>query len=605
MLDHTATYSPDDNKLRLYPAYRLPADEYARMKANGFKWAPRQEIFVAPMWTPERENLLLEMCGEIGDEDTSLMDRAEDRSERFEEYRDKRAADAESAMTAVNRLCDGIPFGQPILVGHHSERHARKDAERIENGMRRAVKMWQTSNYWTDRAGGAIRHAKYKERPDVRARRIKGLEKDRRKCVKNVEISQVTLKVWATLHDDSCSIKRTDGQPSTFLERAKFIAGRTNTTSTRVYMGLNDGSITPEDAQKEVIADVEACIARNNRWIAHIDNRLAYERAMLADAGGTAADKTGPEKGGACKCWASPGYGKGWSYIVKVNKVTVSVLDNWGNSCDVDGTRNFTRTIPFDKLTALLTAADVAAARADGRLHETQDKTGFYLADKPEPIPAPEPAKDDVVLEGWQAVGAARVCEDSRAEFRAMKNALSNGTAVQTVSAPQLFPTPKEVAEQVADLADIRPGMRVLEPSAGTGALLGAMGGRMFGHNPERGEVVAVEINGRLADALRPSFPLTDVRCADFLQCNGDLGKFDRILMNPPFENAADILHIEHARTFLMPGGRLVAVCANGPRQRAKLQPIATEWIDLPAGSFKQSGTMVNAAIVVIDAEGN
>lgn len=146
---HTATYSPDDNKLRLYPAYRLGAEEYARVKAAGFKWAPKQELFVAPAWGPERADLLLEMCGEIGDEDTSLIDRAEDRAERFEDYSDSRAADAAAAHSAVRRIADGIPLGQPILVGHHSEKHARKDAERIENGMRKAVKMWETSKYWT------------------------------------------------------------------------------------------------------------------------------------------------------------------------------------------------------------------------------------------------------------------------------------------------------------------------------------------------------------------------------------------------------------------------------------------------------------------------
>jgi hypothetical protein len=62
------------------------------VKAAGFKWAPKQELFVAPMWTPQREDLLLELCGEIDDEDTSL-ERAEQRAERSEEYSDKRGAD--------------------------------------------------------------------------------------------------------------------------------------------------------------------------------------------------------------------------------------------------------------------------------------------------------------------------------------------------------------------------------------------------------------------------------------------------------------------------------------------------------------------------------
>jgi hypothetical protein len=42
--------------------------------------------------------------------------------------------------------------------------------------MRKAVRMWETADYWKSRAAGAIRHAKYKERPDVRARRIKTIE---------------------------------------------------------------------------------------------------------------------------------------------------------------------------------------------------------------------------------------------------------------------------------------------------------------------------------------------------------------------------------------------------------------------------------------------
>nr|WP_130953837.1 DUF3560 domain-containing protein [Klebsiella pneumoniae] len=37
------------------------------------------------------------------------------------------------------RLSLSPPLGQPILVGHHSERRARRHAQKIENGMKRAV----------------------------------------------------------------------------------------------------------------------------------------------------------------------------------------------------------------------------------------------------------------------------------------------------------------------------------------------------------------------------------------------------------------------------------------------------------------------------------
>src|SRR5687767_1664617 len=122
----TATYSPEDNKLRFYPDARLAREDYDSIKSAGFKWAPKQELFVAPMWTPEREDLLLMWCGEIGDEDKSLIERTEERAERFEDYSDKRKEDAGQAHKAVESICEHIPLGQPILVGHHSEKRARK-----------------------------------------------------------------------------------------------------------------------------------------------------------------------------------------------------------------------------------------------------------------------------------------------------------------------------------------------------------------------------------------------------------------------------------------------------------------------------------------------
>lgn len=88
-MTYTATYSPDDNKIRLYASSRLDKETYERVREAGFIWAPKQALFVAPMWTPERADLATELAGEIGDEDTTLTERAEDRAERFQEYREK------------------------------------------------------------------------------------------------------------------------------------------------------------------------------------------------------------------------------------------------------------------------------------------------------------------------------------------------------------------------------------------------------------------------------------------------------------------------------------------------------------------------------------
>ena len=97
------------------------------------------------------------------------------------------------------------------------------------------------------------------------------------------------------------------------------------------------------------------------------------------------------------------------------------------------------------------------------------------------------------------------------------------------------------------------------------------------------------------------------VRCADFLQCSADaedLGMFDAVLMNPPFAHGADIAHIKHALTMLKPGGRLVALCANGPQQNSSLRPMVEarggEWEDLPADTFKAEGTGVRVALITM-----
>ncbi|KEJ77725.1 AAA domain protein, partial [Escherichia coli 6-175-07_S3_C2] len=80
---YRATYSPDDNKLRLYAASRLDPETYKKVHDAGFRWAPKQALFVAPAWTPGREDMLLSLAGEIEDEDSTLAERQEARAERF------------------------------------------------------------------------------------------------------------------------------------------------------------------------------------------------------------------------------------------------------------------------------------------------------------------------------------------------------------------------------------------------------------------------------------------------------------------------------------------------------------------------------------------
>jgi len=575
MTNITATYSPEDNKIRLFSVTRLDSDTYSRVIKAGFKWAPKQELFVTPMWTPTREDLCIELAGEIGDEDSTLVERAEAKAERLENLSERRTQDADHAQKAVHAIADGIPFGQPILVGHHSERHARKDAEKIENGMRKAVECWKAAQYWQDRAKGAIRLAKYKERPDVRARRIKGLEADKRKEERSQGDAEKFLKAYEDPQARTAKLR--DGRDLLPALLQTWEGGLSYENQTRV----KNQELPYEEALSMATNAKRATVANAQRWIDHLSNRIAYERAMLDEQGGTVTEKTGPEKGGAVRCWCAPGNGRGWAYIQKVNKVSVTVLDNWGN-----GGANFPRTVPFTDLKGVITKAEVDAARAEGRLIESETKQGFYLTD-------PTPTRTS---EAAAAPEPIRATTDTRAKIEEMESALKAG--VQVIAAPQLFPTPPALAERMVEEADIRPGHSVLEPSAGTGAILAALPNvRPFG------SVTAVEINATLAASLEQV--ADETICGDFLEQNGNLGTFDRIVMNPPFQNGADIKHIQHAMKMLKPGGRLVAICANGPRQQSTLKPLAENsrgWYEeLPAGTFASQGTNVNTALLLIE----
>ena len=274
----SATYSPEDNKLRLYSLHRLDPEVYERVKAAGFRWAPKQDLFVAPAWTPEREDLLIELCGEIDDEDTSLVERAEERADRFDGYREKRGAEAESARQAVDAIADNIPLGQPILVGHHSQRRAERDAQKIENGMRRAVSLWKTSKYWNSRAAGVMRHASYKHDAGKTMRRIKKLEAERRAWGREISTTERHLRNWnlpgltraqavmiCNAGDHRVSVPHEDGYPRS------------------LWGVLNDTDMTTDEARSIAVAAHESRLPGWQRWVDHLTLRIGYERQFISD----------------------------------------------------------------------------------------------------------------------------------------------------------------------------------------------------------------------------------------------------------------------------------------------------------------------------------
>jgi protein-L-isoaspartate O-methyltransferase len=166
---------------------------------------------------------------------------------------------------------------------------------------------------------------------------------------------------------------------------------------------------------------------------------------------------------------------------------------------------------------------------------------------------------------------------------------------------PGYFPTPPAVVDRALELADVREGQRVLEPSAGKGNIAERL-------REAAGRVETVEIDSSLTEILEAKG--FEPRREDFLSIKD--GSYDRIVMNPPFEKGQDMDHVQHAYSLLAPGGRLVSVMGEGGFFRSDKQSTAfREWAEqnggyserLPEGSFKNSEnpTGVSTRLFVIE----
>ncbi len=163
----------------------------------------------------------------------------------------------------------------------------------------------------------------------------------------------------------------------------------------------------------------------------------------------------------------------------------------------------------------------------------------------------------------------------------------------------QAFYTPPDLADLVVHLANVK-DFAVLEPSAGDGALAKACmkAGAAF--------VKCIEIDPDKTKCLEDQGFKVEVM--DFLDFKFNNIGYPSIVMNPPFTKNQDIKHVKHALQFLGVSGKLVAIMSSNTNRKAfqeLIKDLDYKIHQVPAGTFKDSGTNVETIILEITKNGN
>jgi hypothetical protein len=154
---------------------------------------------------------------------------------------------------------------------------------------------------------------------------------------------------------------------------------------------------------------------------------------------------------------------------------------------------------------------------------------------------------------------------------------------------PGFFPTPRQLGACLIDDADIQPGDVIGEPSAGLGHLADLIA-ELYPDN----ELICTEINYDLVEALK--LKGHNAKHEDFLQDKPSEPGYDRIIMNPPFEEKQDNLHVMHAYNYhLKKGGKLVAIMCNN-KENAQHKYFCN-WVDSIGGTMEKNpdGSFISA----------
>lgn len=214
-----------------------------------------------------------------------------------------------------------------------------------------------------------------------------------------------------------------------------------------------------------------------------------------------------------------------------------------------------------------------------------------------------------------QALGGKWSRKSQATEFHTdagplLEKALSAGKADKRQTILQAFFSKPGLARTMLTKLALTAQDRLLEPSAGNGALIRPILDGEF-TMPAIGALIDIDEHHHDVLAELVDADLDDPRSATpMIALHGDFLAMEfnfrptAILMNPPFSKGQDIAHIKHAYKMLAPGGRMVAIASESaflPRQeqfREWLNKRGAECERVPPDSF--TDTTVHARMIYL-----
>jgi len=158
-------HDPSSHYHWLELARRASVEAIADLKRTGWRWSRYRE-----QWYTNRRYYTISGAFDVTDEGD--CEYSAERGERLQARADCHRDRSTAAYDRSNASVEHIPLGQPILIGHHSERGHRAALKRSDNAMRKSVEEGKIAADLDYRAKSSARHQAHKQTPGAMQRRV-------------------------------------------------------------------------------------------------------------------------------------------------------------------------------------------------------------------------------------------------------------------------------------------------------------------------------------------------------------------------------------------------------------------------------------------------